>query len=63
MISSSDNHLIIKISPRPRVSPNDKSSPEHDMIQALRSLDAWVGLHQRRKPPLQLLSKFIYGDY
>jgi len=38
LISSSDNHLLLKFlrvpaSPRLRVSPNDKSSPEHDMIQ------------------------------
>ncbi|MDZ8104684.1 MAG: hypothetical protein RM338_03550 [Nostoc sp. DedQUE12a] len=39
MISSSDNYLIIKISPRPRVpfrvSLNDKSSTEHDMNCAI----------------------------
>ncbi|MFN6499525.1 MAG: hypothetical protein RMX65_021365 [Nostoc sp. DedQUE01] len=36
VISSSDNHLLLKFlrvpaSRRPRVSPNDKSSPEHDI--------------------------------
>jgi hypothetical protein len=58
VISSSRNYLLLKflrvpVSPRPRVSPNDKSSDEHD-IRAVNKQNEILQPPQPVKPEHQL---------